>query len=278
MEQQITSIYANVDGGESQYRAFTLSLKRRMHHNLSFDVNYALSRSVDTSSYPQNNSTAWANPFNSKADYGFSDFDRRHMVKGYLVYELPKFSSSHLLASKLLSGWQTSEIFTAWTGLPLLVDQGYSAWAGGYYADDIGAISLVSPKTFKSKAHYGVKGSDSIGTSTSGINYFGDPATAYSDFRWVQISSDVYTGRNNPLRGFPWWNLDASLAKKTTIGEHTSLAFSLEAFNVFNNVNFSDPDTDLTSPSSFGVVSGQASASGRANGARGLQLGLRLDF
>jgi hypothetical protein len=66
-------------------------------------------------------------------------------------------------------------------------------------------------------------------------------------------------------------NFDFSLSKKTPITERVSLAFKAEAYNIFNRVQFSPPNTQPGS-STFGQVTAQY------NQPRLLQFGVRLQF
>jgi hypothetical protein len=64
-------------------------------------------------------------------------------------------------------------------------------------------------------------------------------------------------------------NLDLSLFKSFQIGSRMTTQFRVEALNAFNRVQFSAPNTSLTS-ASFGVITGQA------NAPRQLQFGVKL--
>src|ERR1043166_3724643 len=115
--------------------------------------------------------------------------------------------------------------------------------------------------------HSGVSGStistplgpQSVGTSGdpatggTGLNYFSDPAAAFQKFRPALIATDTNDGRNSPLRGLGFWNLDARFGKTTTITERLKVEFSADFFNIFNHPNFLDPSFDTTNPATFGV-------------------------
>jgi hypothetical protein len=76
--------------------------------------------------------------------------------------------------------------------------------------------------------------------------------------------------RFNPLvRGFPGRSENISLGKSFALTERFRLDFRAEAFNLFNRIVFSNPNTSLNS-SSFGLVTGQA------NSGRQMQMALKL--
>jgi hypothetical protein len=84
------------------------------------------------------------------------------------------------------------------------------------------------------------------------------------------------SGRNI-MTGPGFFNLDASLFKVVKFAERFALEIRGEAFAVTNTPQFSNPNANAANYSpdpaknTFGVVTG-------AGGARGLQLGLKLNF
>jgi hypothetical protein len=71
------------------------------------------------------------------------------------------------------------------------------------------------------------------------------------------------------LRAHGVRNVDLSLFKSFAINARMTAQFRVEALNAFNRVQFSAPNTSVTSPSS-GVITGQA------NAPRQLQFGVKL--
>jgi hypothetical protein len=92
------------------------------------------------------------------------------------------------------------------------------------------------------------------------------------------LATDTNDGRNNPLQGLGFWNLDLGFGKSTTIAETVKAEFSFNCFNVFNHTNFLDPPFDVTNPSAFGVVNTQLIPADRLSGSRWIQFALRLSF
>jgi hypothetical protein len=95
-------------------------------------------------------------------------------------------------------------------------------------------------------------------------------------------------GARNGLRGPRYFNADLGLGKTFPIyAEKVNLKFRADAFNALNHPNFSLPaengyngldQQDITS-STFGQISYTVSPAGNLNnGARVLQLSLRLEF
>ena len=94
----------------------------------------------------------------------------------------------------------------------------------------------------------------------------------------ILISQDGRTGRGNPLRGFPFWNLDYRLGKETAITERFKVQFAADFFNIFNHPTYLDPFLDLTNRKGFGVVTDQFVPANRNAGSRWIQLSVRVQF
>ena len=108
-------------------------------------------------------------------------------------------------------------------------------------------------------------------TSTGQIQLFADPAAAASAFTGpIGLQGPT---RNN-LRGPRFSNTDLSLNKHFQLHERYGLEFRAEAYNAFNQVNFSLPIgsvADINNQGTFGVINSDA-------GARVMQFSLRFDF
>jgi hypothetical protein len=189
-----------------------------------------------------------------------------------------RFSSGNQPLNHVIGGWDFSGIFKAASGLPLTVAESNQAWGGG---DTLGiAVSgaiLINPPNFGNSVHSGVSGSGGVGidgnpaTGGSGLNIFANPQAVLADFRPTQLSTDGRSGRG-VLRGFPYWNFDLSVAKRTLVTERVAFVFSADLLNAFNHVVFNDPTVSMQDPASFGLISSQA------NNPRAIQFGLRFEF
>jgi hypothetical protein len=284
---QTQTAFVRTSLGRSNYHAFVITLRKQPSHGLTVDLNYTLSKSLDQSSALQNSTNALQNAFFPDFDYGPSDFDRTHVFNSYFLYEVPAGRGRRLhmgnRLDSLLGGWVVAGIFRAASGLPLIVSQGVSALGGGStLVSPSGAIPTI--KSIKTKVNHDVPGSNNVGTNGnpavggSGINLFADPEAAFANFRRILLSRDGRSGRANPLRGFSTWNLDLSLSKATSVNENVTARFSLDFFNVFNHVIFSNPTLDMTNPRAFGVITQQNVPTRRESSSRWIQFGVRVEF
>ncbi len=272
--------------GESNYNAAALSVNRRESHGLTLGANYTFSRALDNNLSNQNNAGFYGNNFFPGVDYGPSNYDRTHVFNAYAVYDIPTGEGHRLsgngAVNRVIGGWYISGIGQMWSGLPLVASQGTSAYGAGL---------IITPQT----AEIGTNGIPNTGLNSgvasctngvaaagagsgSGLNIFSNPCAAYANFRPILLASDNRTGRANPFRGLPFSNMDMSLGKNTAVTERINLRFSADFFNLFNHTNFANPGTSLQNPGGFGVITNSFTPPNRVNGARGVELGLRVVF
>jgi hypothetical protein len=282
--------------GYSNYSAGVITLNKRMSHGLTVTFNYTYSKALDDGLSNQNNAGFYSNSFNPSVQYGPSGYDRRQVINAIYQYDIP-LGQGHMLrgnavVNKIIGGWYTSGIFSKWTGVPVKVTQGSNIWGGGTnaisateYMVPAGALPAtglnrhVSNATSCSNSIFsGTVGSSVGGTSGSNMDLFANPGAALCDFNYVQLSTNGRTGSANPMTGLPFWNLDTRLGKTASVREHWNLTFSADFFNVFNHENFSNPSLSISSPATFGVITGSFTPPNRTNSARWIELGLRLDF
>ena len=136
---------------------------------------------------------------------------------------------------------------------------------------------LAVPYTGGNSAHYNVvaTGAGTNGNASAGgagLNMFTNPAAIYSEFRPLILGLDTSSGGAGVLRGLPTWNLDATASKDFRIREGFGVSVIIQANNVLNHFQPSNPSLNITSPQTWGVINGQA------NTPRQMQFGLRIHF
>ncbi len=247
-----------MNAGRAQYHGLTLSLRRAFANGLAFDFNYTLSHSIDLGSAAESGAgqqgAAIQNIYNISEFRGSSDFDIRHNISANFLYELPfaRHNSPRWL-NAVVGGWQLSSVIRYRSGLPTAVG-GDLAYNANYW---LSSLAIVT-----GPLHTGVgidnNGNPSIFGNTSASNSFADELPGH-------------TGTRAAVRLAPMFNTDATLAKSVRLKEGWRLQFRAEAFNVFNNVNFTNPSLSLQSPLTFGEFQGVMDP-------RVMQFALRLEF
>jgi hypothetical protein len=275
--------------GWSNYNAGFLTLHKRTAKGLTLTANYTFSRSLDMGSANQNAANVMGNNFFLDSDYGRSDFDFNHVFNTIWRYELPFgknrwIGTDNAIIDRFIGGWSVSGIFTSTSGAPLTVTQGSQTWGGAFQLGFNSGAILTNPGAIPDNSSQSIAvcttppAAPVSPCSPTGLNLFGaDPNAARGAFRRVELSRDGRAGRN-VINGMPRWNLDLSLAKRTSITEHVSFTFLFDFLNAFNHVDFANPTLAITNLTTFGNITDQFTPTNRTNGARWIQFGARISF
>ena len=255
--------------GVGNYHGLEATLTRRFSNGLSLRAAYTFSRSLDnTPEELETNSGSAPNGRDYANWYGLSDFDVPHRIAVSYIYQLPfgsgrRFLDSGIL-SKIFGGFQTSGVYTYYSGHPFTVNE------GGTLTSSL----------------------DPFGQATSVPNVIGTPVIVGDPTCWFYVSAnaackalepgltDAYqitasgvvgdSGRNT-LRGPSTNVFDLSLTRDFPIKESLKLQFRWEVFNVFNHALFGQPNGNVTS----GAAGQITTLSGDP---RVMQFALRLSF
>lgn len=270
LDQQFLGADITTSNGSSFYNAGYVSVRKQMTQGLMLQANYTWSHSMDDAGLAQE--YIFFNPtdgFNLHRDYTNSYFDRRHVVTGFFVYDLPFGGKSRFrtgnFVDKIIGGWQVSSAITASSGLPYkMYNYNSCAELGDGYLTQCAGWIPTGPGAYANFSRHNLPD----GT----VQVFSNPTAVGSSYR-APLFSDSRMG-GTPLVGFPRWNMDSALTKTTQITERVSFGLSLQAVNVFNHMEFADPGVDLSgaSSSTYGQTSTQY------NTPRFLNIGIRVDF
>jgi len=217
---------------EAKYNSLAVKLTRRLNNGFSALVGYTLSKSRDNGSgirvlngdalFPQN-----SNCF--ECEWGLSIFDVRHRVVSSILYELPFGEGKPFLQSgvggAILGGWQVTNILSLSSGFPR------------------------DPATGNDRAN---TGSTNRPDAVPGQDPNSGPKTIdqwFNTAAFVQQAQFTHgnAGRN-VIIGPGIFNFDMSILRNFRLGGSKNLQLRLEAFNVFNQPVWNDPETSVTNP------------------------------
>ena len=243
--RQGSSMPTWVNAGFAQFHGLTLALRRPFRDGFSFDFNYTWSHAIDTGSAAESGAgqqgAAIQNIYNIGEFRGSSDFDIRHNINGNFLWELPFgkdkkfFSHAPGWLNYVVGGWQAAGLARYRTGLPTVVG-GNLAYNANYW---LSSLAIVT-KPLATGVGYDQTGAPSIFANTSASGSFADELPGH-------------TGTRAAVRLAPFFNADLTLQKTFKLPkEGQSIRFRAEAFNAFNNVNFTNPSLALTAPLTFG--------------------------
>jgi hypothetical protein len=230
-----------VTQGSSNYNSLQVSLVRQAARGITMQLSYTYSHclsNADGSYGLEEGAVGLLDPYDPRYDYGNCAFDLRHNFVGSVVYQLP------FHGNRLVEGWRVTGIFTAETGLPFSVQDGF---------DQAGLFNNVA---------------DTRPNVTAGCNPYVNkralgPGVPYLEPQW--ISGTCFTlepvgtlgnlGRDT-LLGPRLINLDFALLKDTKITERLSVQFRAEFFNIANRTDFGPPNPTLNIPAALGLPGG----------------------
>jgi Carboxypeptidase regulatory-like domain len=280
--------------GHGSYNAAFVTFKTTNYHGWTTQQNFTWGRALGTGSVVQASSSITVpNPFdfNNFGTYGVQPFDVKFTYNFVSFYQEPWFKDQKGLLGRVVGGWVLSPLFTARSGLPQRITCDASSTCSGQTSDQSEQYSEavgVSPFTggYAGEGYYNFQNASASGPGSSGnpavnkgtgINMFNNPVQVASEFRPYVLGLDGQSGGAGVIRGFPYWNLDATLSKDFRIRENIGATLLISSVNVLNHFVPANPTTSIQSTNSFGVVTSQY-ASGNGVAARWMEFGLRVRF
>ena len=241
----------------SNYNSLQTSLRTTRWKNLTFNANYTWAKAIDNGSNVRNSLPA--NSFDLRREYGPANFDIRHIFTGFMIYDVPSFTSA---LPRLTKGWQLNALITGHTGEPLDLLSGTNRSGTLDNRDRVDVVGDWS------------QGVPDRATPFGAVPYFNARA-----FAPAAAGTFGNIGRN-AFYGPGFASVDFSVFKETPITERIKTQFRVEIFNIFDRANFANPGTNLNSASAFGLITNTrngSSAPGIGFGEpRNVQLALKL--
>ncbi|HUS07987.1 MAG TPA: TonB-dependent receptor [Bryobacteraceae bacterium] len=229
----------------SHYHSLQLNVEKRFSSGLSLLANYAWSKKIDN--------LASTNPYNRNFDHGLANEHVPHIFHLTTVWMIPA-PGLRGIAGGVFQGWGLTSLTTWRGGFPFSVGSGRDnafSGVGSDRADFIGSGLQQAKLSGQSHAQQIQRFFDTSLFVPNAIGTFGN------------------SGRNI-LVGPRFFDTDLGLTKDIHITEKSNVQFRAEFFNVFNNVNFSNPGSTLGSASLGKITS--------ASDPRILQLALKFMF
>jgi hypothetical protein len=247
------------DIGMSQYDALQVKAQHRFSEGLSSILSYTFSRTIDTSSGWFNaeggigGGATVQNYHDIEGNKARSSYDIPHILTWGTVWELPFGRQKRWLnagpLSWVLGNWQLNWMLLARSGQPMNITADQDPANVGF-------------------------------TGYSRANQVGDPNEGERTVdRWFNPAAFVApvdsfgNYKRNSLRAPGFWNVDLGVQRNFLLGAGAqSLQIRVDAFNVFNHINWGNPAINASSRTTLGRIT---SMQGRP---RQIQFGARLLF
>jgi hypothetical protein len=253
--------------GDSYYDALMVKYQRRFSFGGTLLADYTWSKFISnaeayTTFLEANTIGAVQDYTNLRGSRSLMSFDVPHRAVISYVMELPFGHGKHFLSSasgvsdKFVSGWSVAGITTFASGFPMVITSAAPNYLSTYFGAGAIRPNVVAgcDKSTGASAGSGLPIVNAACFSAPGLLNFGDESRVDPNLRAAGIN-----------------NWDFTLAKLTRVTENVAIDFRGELFNIFNRVQFGEPNTSFGNRF-FGSVTSQA------NIPRQIQLSLRLIF
>jgi hypothetical protein len=233
----------------SYYHSLQTSLIRRFSKGVTVMANYTWSKALG------NYNSEVASIIIPNADslaYGPLDIDHRHRFVLSYVWDLPRLTTNSAFVRHVVNGWQFTGMGQYQSGGPFTVVSGRDNSLDGIGGDraNLTGVAYAAPA-----------GSDKR-------VWFNGDAFAVNDIgTFGHVGAGAFYGPHI----FSW---DMGIFKNFRPTERLGLQFRSEYFNVFNQVNFNNPNANV-SGGGFGTITSTQSYAGDP---RIIQFALKLSF
>ncbi len=256
--------------GQSNYNALWATAQKNFHNGFEFEVNYALSKSLDLGSL---GSTPLQDNTRPYLNYGPSDFDTRHRIAARTVYNLP-FKSNRLLEGFRLLGTAQFQ-----TGNPLNITttSTFTGTSGVLHPNRLAPLVYTHAKTSSTAVQWFSPNILCTQAATTAGCVFQVPTTGFGNLS------------RNALTGPRFADVDVSLEKNTRLFENLNFQLRCDVFDIANHPSFGNPSsTTISIPSgtttanaanpNFGVITSTRFPIGDLGSSRQLQIAAKLTF
>jgi hypothetical protein len=233
---QLTGLtYANLPLGKVKSHALEITLNRRYSSGLSANLAFAATRVTENRTVEayDREPTLWQT----------SNAGRPWRISGGAVYEFPfgdrkPFLNSGGLLSKIFGGWQTGGTAEYQPGA--LLD-----WGNVVFNGDLDDIAKDDPEI-------ALQRDGTIDPTRTWINtdagFEKDPAKAYAAFQ-----KRSFPFRVDGVRGTPMFLVNMNIVRNFDLGSRRSIQFRMDVQNLFDAVQWGNPDLNPTS-TNFGKI------------------------
>ena len=235
------------NAAEAWYDGLELEWIKRVANGLQFQVAYTYSKSVDTTSEATFVGAGDSNQNGPNTQFakGLSRFHTPHRFTLNGSYRLPFFAGQRNLASIVLGGWQLSGVVKLVSGTPFTVIDG-SGRDLNFDGFTEGRPILVDSSVLGAKIDDPARSQQQL------------PRSAFRSATFTD-SIDAIVPRN-AFYGDAFHNVDLGLYKSFEgLRRGQRVTLRVEAYNIFNWVQFGFPTTDITS-ATFGRIVGTSNA------------------
>jgi Carboxypeptidase regulatory-like domain len=256
-ERQVGPVNIFETTANSRYNALQLQLRGRFRRSLQYMLGYTWSKAVDDVSDVFDLAGAPALPQNSfdlAAEHGPANFDVRHRMTYYFIYDFPELKNSNTVLRALFNGVRIAGAGRFNTGQPFTVNSIFDVNLDGNLTDRLNTTDGLILTGDRRRPL---------------LRPTDDPAQLATTLL-APVGSDGQVKRNS-FRAGNVLDLNLAVSKSFRIAENRAVSLRCEAFNFINRANFGVPVRYLEAP-------GFGQAKDTVTPARRIQFGLKYEF
>jgi hypothetical protein len=255
LDQRFGSVNEFHTGAGGHYAGLQTSVGRQIG-GLTLRGNYTFSHCIDEVSngglLPFSTlGTISPLPGSLRKEYGDCDYDVRHNLSAFGIYEIP-FHSSHTLLRQMFGGWQVSETAFLHSGLPFSVlsapytanNNGIFQGSGPQYTNRVPGVPLYRKSSVSGVTLSGSRQWLNPDAFASVV----DPSTGACAGGDSPVNCQFGNSGRNDYRGPRFTYSEVYVTKKLPISEHVTFRFDMQMFNIFNHPNFALPINQAGTP------------------------------
>jgi outer membrane receptor protein involved in Fe transport len=267
----LSNAWVITDGQTANYNGLQIVVDKRLSRDFSVNGFYIWSKGLASASM-QTTGNIGNSAGTTPEDYGNmylerqrEDNDMRHQSVISLVWKPNYFEGRNRVLKTVADGWSLAAHVTMRSGKPFTITSGKD--------DNVDGTNNDRPNLVPGKVEHVVGAHRSRKAEMA--QWF--DTNAYCEIGVAGCPAGAGPGgidgtiRVNSLSAPGYKNVNASLFRDFIIHENMKFQFRGEANNVFNFVNLNAPGGAMSSPSSFGIISGAATM-------RVIQVGGKLTF
>jgi hypothetical protein len=203
-------------------------------------------------------------PGSLRREYGNCDYDIRHNLSAFAIYEAP-FHSTHPFLNQALKGWQLSQTLFLHSGVPFSVlsapytsnNQGIFQGSGPQYANLVPGVPVYRKTAASGVTVTGTRQWLNPDAFASVV----DPGTGACAGGDSPANCQFGNSGRNQFRGPHFTYSQLYVTKKFDLRDHIVFRFDAQFFNVFNHPNLALPSNQAGTPgepatqTGFGAIS-----------------------
>jgi hypothetical protein len=254
------------DFGTGNYHGLITTVQHRLSSNFSLLANHTWSKCLNEEDAQGDLAgTTVENPAKPSMDYSPCGSDYRHIENVVLIVK-SHFSTGNRLVATVVNGWEVAPLAHILSGAPFTVTAGVDNSYTAVGNDRPNLIPGANPYT-GAQLKSGAGAANRSYLSIASFQQVTAPCTAALPTGTTPTSVNCSTygtygnlGRN-AFRGRPNYQFDAQLSRIFPLYESLKATLRIEAFNLLNHPNFSNPSTNLNAPATFGQVNSTSNSS-----------------